>query len=162
MATFIIHIMSQQFPRSPYDTVKGLVYFARMLDKIRLHAASKLPEPYHPHLGSGFDGRCLNLLGVKYEDVKRLVLAGESDEAVYNWCRAHGRKPTEEDVEIWNGFMTKRGWRDDASERITSRIKESGLEHRDKEIVTMFDFIDVDEGRTPPDFRKWEPPRLAS
>ncbi len=23
------------FPRSPYDTVGGLVYFARMLDKIR-------------------------------------------------------------------------------------------------------------------------------
>ena len=27
--------------------------------------------------GSGFDGRCLNLLGVQYEDVKKLVLAGD-------------------------------------------------------------------------------------
>jgi len=25
--------------------------------------------------------------------------------------------------------------------------------------VTMFDYIDIDEGRTPPDFRKWEAPR---
>jgi hypothetical protein len=30
--------MSEQLPRSPYDVVGGLVYFPRMLDKIRLHA----------------------------------------------------------------------------------------------------------------------------
>jgi hypothetical protein len=34
------------------------------------------------------------------------------------------------------------------------------MESRDKEAVTMFDFIDLDEGRTPPDLTKWEPPRL--
>jgi len=26
----------------------------------------------------------------------------------------------------------------------------------------MFDFIDIDEGRTPPDLGKWEPPRLSA
>jgi len=30
--------------RSPFDQVKGVVYFGRMLDKIRLAAAGKLPE----------------------------------------------------------------------------------------------------------------------
>ena len=153
--------MAEQFPRSPYDTVKGLVYFARMLDKIRLREAGALPELYIKHLGRDFDGRCLNLLGVKYEDVKKLVLEGKSDEAVFDWCLAHGRKPTEEDIETWSGFMQKRGWRDEASDRIVFRLKESGIEHRDKEAVTMFDFIDLDEGRTPPNFRKWEPPRMS-
>jgi hypothetical protein len=52
--------------------------------------------------------------------------------------------------------MKKRGWRDDAHERVVFRIKESGLEARAAEIVTMFDYIDIDEGRTPPDFRKWQ------
>ena len=153
--------MNEQFPRSPYDAVKGLVYFARMLDKIRLHAAGVLPEVYHEHLGSGFDGRCLNFLQVKYEDVKKLVLTGESDEQILEWCHAHGRKPTEEEVETWSGFMQKRGWRDASSDRLVFRLKESGIEHRDKKAVTMFDFIDLDEGRTPPDFKKWEPPRLG-
>jgi gluconokinase len=153
--------MAEQFPRSPYDTVKGLVYFARMLDKIRLHAAGKLPELYLKHLGVDFDGRCLRFLGVNYEDVKKLVLAGDSDEAVFDWCMGHGHKPTEEEVETWSGFMMKRGWRDEASDRIIFRLKESGIEHRDKEAVTMFDFIDLDEGRTPPDFKKWEPPRMS-
>ena len=153
--------MSEKFPRSPYDAVKGLVYFPRMLDKIRLHAAGQLPEAYLPHVGSGFDGRCLNFLGVKYDEVKARVAEGDSDEAVLDWCLAHGRKPTEEDIETWSGFMQKRGWRDEASDRIVFRLKEAGLEHRDKEAVTMFDFIDLDEGRTPPDFRKWEPPRVG-
>jgi hypothetical protein len=152
--------MAEQFPRSPYDSTKGLVYFARMLDKIRLHAAGTLPELYIKHLGIDFDGRCLRFLGVKYDDVKKLVLAGEPDEKILEWCYQNGRKPTEEEVETWSGFMMKRGWRDEASDRIVFRLKESGIEARDKEAVTMFDFIDLDEGRTPPDFKKWEPPRI--
>jgi gluconokinase len=154
--------MKEQFPRSPNDAIRGLVYFPRMLDKIRIHAAGNLPPLYHKHLGTDFDGRCLRFLGVSYEDVKKLVLAGESDEAVLDWCLAHGRKPTEEEIETWSGFMMKRGWRDEASDRIVFRLKESGLEDREKDAVTMFDFIDLDEGRTPPDFRKWEPPRIGA
>jgi len=153
--------MSEKFPRSPYDAVKGLVYFARMLEKIRLHDAGGLPKAYHEMLGRGFDERCLNFLHVKYEDVRKRVLAGEKDEAILEWCYQNGRKPTAEEIEIWNDFMQKRGWRDEASDRISFRLKEAGLEHRDKEAATMFDFIDLDEGRTPPDFKKWEPPRFA-
>jgi hypothetical protein len=152
--------MSEKFPRSPYDAVKGLVYFPRMLDKIRINAAGALPKGYAEHLGEGFDGRCLRLLNVSYDDVKLLVLAGESDEKVLDWCFEHGRKLTEEEIEIWSGFMQKRGWRDDASDRIVFRLKEAGLEYRDRQAVTMFDFIDIDEGRTPPDFSKWQPPRF--
>jgi hypothetical protein len=154
--------MAEQFPRTPYDSVKGLVYFARMLDKIRLHAAGVLPEAYLPHLGSGFDGRCLNFLYVKYEDLQKQVLAGgKSDEELLEWCYQNGRRPTEEEVEVWSGFMLKRGWRDDASERVAFRLKESGLEARDSQTATMFDYIDFDEGRTPPDFSKLEPPRIG-
>jgi gluconokinase len=120
-----------------------------------------LPPGYEEHLGGGFDERCLNLLGVKYEDVKQRVAAGDADEAVLDWCLANGRKPTEEDIEVWSGFMMKRGWRDEASERIVFRLKEAGLEARDLDCATMFDFIDLDEDRTPPDFRKWEPPRIG-
>jgi hypothetical protein len=152
--------MAEQFPRSPYDALNGLVYFPRMLDKIRIDAAGALPTGYAENLGVNFDGRCLRFLGVTYEDVKRLVLVGEKDEAILEWCHSHGGHPTEEEVETWSGFMIKRGWRDDASERVAFRLKEAGLEHLDKETVTMFDFIDIDEGRTPPDFKKWEPPRF--
>jgi Domain of unknown function (DUF5069) len=154
--------MAEQFPCSPYKSIQGLVYFPRMLDKIRLKAAGTLPKPYEEFLGGNFDGRCLNLLGVTYDDVKKRVAAGDSDEAILDWCLQNGRKPTAEDIETWSGFMIKRGWRDEASERVAFRLKEAGMENRDKDVATMFDFIDVDEGRTPPDFRKWEPPRFAN
>ena len=153
--------MSEQFPCSPYKAIRGLVYFPRMLDKIRLKAAGKLTKAYEEFLGSNFDGRCLNLLGVTYDDVKKHVAAGETDEQILDWCLANGRKPTAEDIETWSGFMIKRGWRDDASPRVLIRLKESNLEHLDAQVATMFDYIEIDEKRTPPDFTKWEPPRAG-
>ncbi len=93
--------------------------------------------------------------------MKQRVLAGEPDESVLDWCLAHGRKPNEEEIETWSSFLMKRAWRDKHHERLVFRIKDSGLEARAHEIATMFDYIDIDEGRTPPDFRKWEPPRIG-
>jgi Domain of unknown function (DUF5069) len=151
--------MPEQLPRSPHDTVGGLIYFPRMLDKIRLFAAGKLPKAYHEFLGIQFDGRCLNFLKMDYETLKKRVAEGGSDEEVLEWCFARGRRPTPEEIEIWSDFMRRRGWRDALRERILFRLKEAGMESRAGEIATMFDFIDLDEGRTPPDFSKWEPPR---
>ena len=34
--------------RSPFDQINGLVYFGRMLDKIRLHAAGKFAVDKQP------------------------------------------------------------------------------------------------------------------
>jgi hypothetical protein len=42
--------------------------------------------------------------------------------------------------------MRKRGWNDDVTPTLNRRKKEEGMEDR-AEIVTMFQFIDADEGR---------------
>jgi hypothetical protein len=133
--------------RSPRETVGGLVHFGRMLDKIRLHAAGKLPADYHANLGRGFDGRTVAFLHVAYPDVVAQVKAGASDEAVLEWCFEHGRKPTSEEVEIWNAFMSKLGWRDQNAQHLAERIaSEPALVGR-TDILTSFDFLDADEGR---------------
>jgi len=36
--------------RSPYEKVGGIVYFGRMIDKIRLHEAGQLPPEYIEYL----------------------------------------------------------------------------------------------------------------
>jgi len=144
--------MNTRFPRSVYDKTGGIVYFARMVDKIRLQAAGALGKDYMENLGTGFDGRCCDLLAVKYEELKKRVLAGGTDEEVLQWCFQHGRTRTTEEISDWNDFMVKRGWRDGVSSRLTMRLKEAKLEHRSSEILTMFDFIEVDEGREPPKF----------
>src|SRR5438094_545612 len=101
--------------RSCYDQIGGIVYFGRMLDKIRLHAAGKLPTEYHESLGTGFDARCCNFLGVKHEDVVTRAKLGGTEEDILHWCFENGRRPSDEDIEIWNDFMRKRGWRDAAA-----------------------------------------------
>ena len=134
--------------RSPDDEVGGIVYFGRMLDKVRLHAEGKLPADYVENLGDGFDLRCVNFLGVKYADVVEWVKSGMTDEEVLGKCLKEGSGATEEQIEVWNDFMRKRGWRDAASERVAFRLREAGIDG-DTDIETMFEFIDFDEGRRP-------------
>lgn len=135
------------FPcRSPAAKVGGVVYFGRMLDKIRVHARGELPAEYRPNLGNGFDEFCTAFLQIDYECLKQRVLAGGSDDEILAWCFEHGRRPTENDLFVWNDFMRKRGWHDDVSETLARRKNESGFADR-ADICTMFDFIDADEGR---------------
>lgn len=47
---------------------------------------------------------------------------------------------------IWNEFMRKRGWNDEATKNLNRTKRESGLSDRD-DIRTMFDYIDADEGK---------------
>jgi hypothetical protein len=126
------------------EKVGGLVYFGRMLDKIRLYAKGKLPADYVEKMGAGFDGRCCRYLQVDYRAVVEQVEKGVADEEILAWCFAHGRRLTEEEMEIWNGFMTKRGWRDDASDKLKENKRVRGFADRD-DIQTLFDFHQADE-----------------
>ena len=61
----LLGMTAKPFPaRSPAEKIGGLVYFGRMLDKIRAHAKGELPAEYVEKLGSGFDGRCVRFLGI--------------------------------------------------------------------------------------------------
>ncbi len=141
--------------RSPYAKVGRLVYFGRMLDKVRLHAAHRLPADYHANLGKGFDGRCCSFLRVNYDELKVRTLAGDLNDAqLLAWCEQRGGARTDEECEVWNGFMMKRGWRDAGAEVLARRIRESNLEL--SPIQTMFDYLDFDEGRDPVSVRAWE------
>ncbi len=135
-----------KYPRSPKDQVGGIVYLGRMLDKIRLLDAGELHPELHANLGKGFDERISSFLGVEYETICARTVQGATDEEVLDWCFQKGTRPSEEQIEIWNAFMTKRGWNDELSETLIRRKKESALESRD-DIQTMFAYIDADEGR---------------
>jgi uncharacterized protein DUF5069 len=134
--------------RSPHEQVGGIVHFGRMLDKIRLHQAGTLPVDYQPNLGGGFDGRCVRFLRVDYGALVERVKQGGSDEEILEWCFANGRKPGDEEIEIWNMFMRKVGWNDKITPTLDRRKKEGGFENR-ADIQTIFDYIDLDEGRDP-------------
>ena len=143
--------------RSPYDKVGRLVYFGRMLDKIRLQATGKLPPEYQTNLGDAQpkfnDGRCCRFLGIEYRPLVARTLEGGTDEELLAWAHSHGTLRTDEECAMWNRFMTKAGWRDDRSARLQQLVVEYGL--TGKPIETVFDLLDYDEGRDPASERPW-------
>jgi len=121
-----------------------------MLDKIRLAAAGKLPEGWQATRGAAaktsFDALCCELLHLDYAALEAEVLkADKSDEELLTWAYERGRQPNGTEIEVWNAFMLKRGWRDAITERVNARLAEIGLPPGT--VLTMFEFIDLDEGR---------------
>ncbi|MCW1886546.1 DUF5069 domain-containing protein [Luteolibacter flavescens] len=136
--------------RGPSETVLGVVYFGRMIDKIRLAAAGTLPEGWEAARGTAvkksFDDRCCQFLSIGYAALEaETVKSGKTDEELLEWAFEHGRRATEDEIEVWNAFMQKRGWRDSGTQRLNERLAEIGLPPGT--VQTMFDFIDLDEGR---------------
>ena len=113
---------------------------------MRLHARGELSADYHANLGVAMDGRCSKYLHVDYAALAERVKAGATDEEAFAWCEANGRKLSEIEILVWNSFVSKRGWRDEASEYLQQRKKDAGLVARD-DIQTFFDLFDWDEKR---------------
>ena len=136
------------FPQSPSETVGGLRYFGRMLDKIRLHTRDELHSDYHANLGhrKAADGAMCNFLRIDYEQLRQRVLEGESDEEILEWCYQNGRRLNEGDLFVWNNFSSKLGWNDFATATLERRKKELGISDR-SDIQTMGDLFDYEEGR---------------
>lgn len=123
-----------------------MIYFARMIDKIRKNDRSELREDFLDNLGVGLDGRCSNYLRIDYTDLIKQTLLGGTDEEILKWCFKNGRELSEDDIFIWNEFLKKVGWRDGIADNLIRLKRESNLEDRN-DIVTMIDYFDVDEGR---------------
>jgi gluconokinase len=138
------------FPiRSAADKICGLFVFARILDKIRLEARGELPAGYHVGVIDGkrtFDDRLCRFLHVGFDDLKSRVLAGGTGEEIFDWCLQQGFQPDAEQIEIWNGFMQKRGWNDAASAGLEAQKIAAGLGDR-TDIQTFFALFDAEEGR---------------
>lgn len=133
-------------PCSPYDEIDGLPYFRRLCEKVRLHAAGDLREDLHENLGRGMDLWTCQFLGVTYDDLKAKVLEESTDEEALAWAREHGTTRPDHEQTWWVAFMKTVGFRDRLAQRLQERIAESGLTDRPG-LLTMFDYIDADEGR---------------
>jgi len=137
------------FPKTPNEMTRGMIYFPRMLDKIRLHARGELAEGYLANLGrrDRADGACCNFLRVSHADLRERVLQGGTDEEILDWCFEKGRRLNRGDLVIWNAFVAKLGWRDFATPRIVKAKEEAGIAERDN-IITVPELIDFEEGRS--------------
>jgi len=128
--------------RHSAEQVGGIVFFGRMVDKIRLHAQGKLPADYKR--GTGTDSRVCRFLGVEYPALVGQVLAGGTDEELLEWCLVQGRRPNDEEIFMFNAFLSKRGWRDNQTAELEQMKRERGFAGR-PDIQTFFDFHKADE-----------------
>jgi hypothetical protein len=147
--TLPLHMTATTYPKSPNEKTKnGMVYFPRMLDKIRLHARGELHEDYHKNLGAmrAADGACCNFLRVNYADLRERVLQGGSDAEILEWCYEKGRPLNEGDIVVWNGFASKLGWRDFMTPRFQKLKEAQGVADR-HDIACVPDLMDFEEGR---------------
>jgi gluconokinase len=135
---------------SAYTKVGDICYLPRMLAKIRLKASGQLPERYHAWYGKGMDARCADFFRISFEEIEARAIDEPADEAVLEWLVERGREINENDIELWNGFMMKRGWRDSMASMVKDDLTERGWAGR-LEVVTLFDFYDADEERPPYD-----------
>ena len=133
---------------SPKETTGGLMYFPRMLDKIRLHSCGNLGADYHENFGKQQegDGMLCNFLRIEHGVLCRRVLEGGSDDEILEWCYANGRRLNEADIMVWNAFISKLGWNDFATPFLEHIKQKEHITHR-TDILTIVDLIDLDEGR---------------
>lgn len=70
-------------------------------------------------------------------------------DAILEWCQSNIVRLSDEQKLVWNKFMEKRGWRDEddgSTQELEAYKAASGLAHR-TDLVTFFDYYEVDEGR---------------
>ena len=136
------------YPKSPKEMVNGMMYFPRMLDKIRLHVRGELHEDYHENLGHNqrMDGVCCNFLRIDHAELSERVRQGGPDAEILEWCFEKGRRLNEGDLMVWNSFISKFGWNDFATPRLERSKKALGISDR-PDVATIPDLLDFDEGR---------------
>jgi hypothetical protein len=141
------------FPlRSPRHLTQNIYILARVIDKIRLKAQGALPEGYVVGFKEGsrtFDDRLCHFLHIDFSALEKRVLEGGTDDEILEWCFQHGRRPSAEEIEVWQQFIEKRGWRDNGTPGLIQQKIDAGIAHRD-DIQTYFDIMDYEEGRELP------------
>ena len=133
---------------SPKEMIGGLMYFPRMLDKIRLHGCGNLGGDYHENFGKqqAGDWMMCSFLRIDHSALCKRVRDGGGDEEILEWCYASGRRLNEGDIMVWNAFISKLGWNDFATPFLEHIKQKEHIGHR-TDIQTIVDLIDLDEGR---------------
>jgi gluconokinase len=133
-------------PRSPYDTVGGITFLPRAIDKMRAHIAGTAGE-YNAKVG--YSTQLFDLFGVTADQFEQVVRENATDEAVSSALLT--RKPlSKTDIDAWNQRSINRSPTDEAGwARHWKQLADAGYGDR-KDVRTMFDRLDLDDGRQVP------------
>ena len=94
--------LSENFPRSPRESLGGYVVAARTLDKCRAAVAGTLCEY---HYDCPLDQNFFDFTGIDSDDFKEFVATGADDEAVAQWIIENAHSHTQEEIVQWNNNL---------------------------------------------------------
>ncbi len=137
--------LTKEPPRSPRDTLGGIVFLPRAIDKMRAHLAGTLGEY---KATTGYSVQLFEFLGLSADEFEALVAAHADDAGVLAALMERAPRSATE-IEAFN--ERARSYPQDAAARQRHRmlLEEAGYGHR-TDITTMFDRLDLDDGRDVP------------
>jgi hypothetical protein len=139
------------YPRSPKALLGGIAHLGRFIDKIRLRNAGQIQD--YNYITTGFDKHLVEFLGIDAKSFEQRVLAGGTDEELLEWVHAHGRNPSEQEIEQWSKNLLASGPKDDAArQRFQGRLQDIATKRRVPvaslpSVSTWAEVIELDEGR---------------
>ncbi len=135
--------------RSPRDTLGGYVILPRLIDKVRLHARGGLPSEYVPQLLGGegtLDWRFLTFTELDREALRAAILEASDDGAVLAWVERHATRHTDAEKLTWADTIDAYRPDPERAERRAHRYPLVAARY-DVGMLSVFDLIDLDEGR---------------
>ncbi len=128
--------LTKRPPRSPRESLDGLVVIPRTIDKLRATLPGGNIGDYKIE---GLSGMLLERIGVTEDDMRKAVAEAKTDEDVAVWLRSHAQAAKYAEA---NEYLSKRKI-DDTKDPAALR-KRYHVEER-PEIVTLFDMLDADD-----------------
>jgi len=133
--------LTKQFPRSPYDTIAGIVMMPRTLDKCKAYNAGTLGEY---HYNCPLDKVLFQFLDVTSNEFAEVVEELENDEKIEEWIRERLEDKSQKEKDQFNNELRhsipedldKKKWIESEKKRL-----------RKNNYFSFFDNIDADEGR---------------
>lgn len=137
--------------RSPREKLGEYVILPRLIDKVRLHAADALPSDYVRNLlkpGLTLDGRFLKFTGLTADALEGAILADPTDAHVLAWVDEHAVVHSDAEKQAWSEKAAA-FHPDPRVARFLMMSLPDLATSLDLTRFTLFDLIDMDEGRLP-------------
>lgn len=134
--------LTKEAPASPAKRTGGYVILSRLADKARADFLGGNVGDYHTDCP--LDHMLLDWKGVKYDEVKKEIVDGASDEQVAAYLDAHGTPKTPEEIKEWADGMEKLNPYGDPAKRdwYAGEVTKLGL---DPATTPLFTWLDADD-----------------
>lgn len=136
--------LTPDYPRSPRETLDGMMLLPRAIDKARAQLEDKLGD--YVYYGCNLNAQLVKALGVTEDQFLNAVRAARDDEGVVSWIR-DDVAPSPERIEEMNAHLLEPPNSKAEQENLEDTVDE--IDPGNERVKTWIDLIDLEEGRLP-------------